>query len=62
MSFHMRSGGYGFTVKRNIAYAYLPPELARRGTCLEIDVFNAVVGAEVAPAVLLDPKGEKLRA
>ena len=58
----VRSGGYGFTIKRNIAYAYLPPELAKKGTRLEVDVFDAVVGAEVGPAVLLDPKGEKLRA
>ena len=58
----VRSGGYGFTLKRNIAYAYLPPALARLGTRLEVDVFDAVHPVQVAPSVLLDPKGEKLRA
>ena len=57
----VRSGGYGYTLQRNIVYAYLPLELAKRGTRLDIDVFDAVHQAEVAPAVLLDPKGEKLR-
>lgn len=58
----VRSGGYGFTVKRNIAYAYLPTELAKIGTKLEIEVFDRLHPAQVAPSVLLDPKGEKLRA
>ena len=57
----VRSGGYGFTLKRNIVYAYLPLELAKIGTRLDVDVFDAVHKAEVAPTVLLDPKGERLR-
>jgi glycine cleavage system aminomethyltransferase T len=57
----VRSGGYGFTLQRNIVYAYLPPELAKIGTRLDVDVFDAVHKAEVAPTVLLDPKGERLR-
>jgi len=58
----VRSGGYGYTLKRNIVYAYLPKALAKTGTRLMIDVFDAVHPAEVAANVLLDPKGEKLRA
>jgi 4-methylaminobutanoate oxidase (formaldehyde-forming) len=58
----VRSGGYGYTLKRNIVYAYLPMALAKTGTRLVINVFDAVHPAEVAPSVLLDPKGEKLRA
>jgi 4-methylaminobutanoate oxidase (formaldehyde-forming) len=57
----LRSGGYGFTVRRNIVYAYLPPELAKVGTRLDVDVFDAVHKAEVSRAILLDPKGERLR-
>jgi len=57
----VRSGGYGYTVKRNIVYAYLPMELAKVGTRLEVDVFDAVHPAQVAPTVLFDPKGERLR-
>jgi 4-methylaminobutanoate oxidase (formaldehyde-forming) len=57
----VRSGGYGFTVKRNIVYAYLPLELAKTGTKLDIDVFDAVHPALVSASVLVDPKGERLR-
>jgi 4-methylaminobutanoate oxidase (formaldehyde-forming) len=58
----VRSGGYGFTVRRNIGYAYLPLELAKPGTRLEIEVFDMHLPAEVSANVLVDPKGEKLRA
>ncbi len=58
----VRSGGYGFTLKRNIVYAYLPIELAKIGTMLEIEVFDRLHPAQVSQTVLLDPKGEKLRA
>ena len=58
----VRSGGYGFTVKRNILFAYLPLELAKTGTRLDVDVFDAVHPAQVYPNVLVDPKGERLRA
>jgi len=57
----VRSGGYGFTVKRNIVYAYLPLELTKTGTKLNIDVFDAVHPAVVSASVLVDPKGERLR-
>jgi glycine cleavage system T protein len=57
----VRSGGYGYTLKRNIAYAYLIPELAKAGTLLEIEVFDKTVRAEVVQTVLYDPKGENLR-
>src|SRR5262249_31450561 len=32
----VRSGAYGYTVGRNVALAYLPPELARAGTGVAI--------------------------
>jgi 4-methylaminobutanoate oxidase (formaldehyde-forming) len=58
----VRSGGYGYIVKRNIAYAYLPMDLAKVGSRLEVEIFDTCIGAEVAPAVLVDPKGESIRA
>jgi 4-methylaminobutanoate oxidase (formaldehyde-forming) len=58
----VRSGAYGFTVNRNIVYAYLPMELAVPGTHLEVEVFDTCHPAEVTRTVLVDPKGEKLRA
>jgi 4-methylaminobutanoate oxidase (formaldehyde-forming) len=57
----LRSGGYGFTVNRNIGYAYLPVELSQMGTRLQVEVFEQRISAEVAPSVLYDPKGERLR-
>jgi glycine cleavage system aminomethyltransferase T/glycine/D-amino acid oxidase-like deaminating enzyme len=58
----VRSGGYGYTLNRNIVYAYLPPSLAQAETPLEIEVFDNRLSAKVAPTVLLDPSGERLRA
>ena len=57
----VRSGGYGFTVNKNIVYAYLPLELAKPGTRCQVEVFDRLVGAEVTPTILVDPKGERLK-
>jgi 4-methylaminobutanoate oxidase (formaldehyde-forming) len=55
------SGGFGYAVERSIAYAYVPPELARLGQRGEIDVFGEWVGAEVVREPLWDPTGERIR-
>jgi glycine cleavage system aminomethyltransferase T/glycine/D-amino acid oxidase-like deaminating enzyme len=54
------SGGYGYTVQRSIAYAYVPAEI-ELGTPVEVDVFGRWVAGEVAREPLLDPKGERVR-
>jgi glycine cleavage system aminomethyltransferase T/glycine/D-amino acid oxidase-like deaminating enzyme len=54
------SGGYGYTVQRSIAYAYLPPTL-EPGTAVEIDVFGRSVRGEVVREPLFDPAGERVR-
>ena len=54
------SGGYGYTVDRSIAYAYLPPEV-EIGTAVEVDVFGEWVPGEVAREPLFDPTGERVR-
>jgi 4-methylaminobutanoate oxidase (formaldehyde-forming) len=58
----VRSGGYGYTIKKNIVYAYLPVELAKAGTRVEVELIEGMYVAEVTAMVLYDPKGEKLRA
>jgi glycine cleavage system aminomethyltransferase T len=58
----VRSGGYGYTVKKNILLAYLPVELSKPGCRVEVELIEGVRVAEVAAPVLYDPKGEKLRA
>jgi glycine cleavage system aminomethyltransferase T/glycine/D-amino acid oxidase-like deaminating enzyme len=55
------SGGYGYTVARSIAYAYLPPDRAQVGTSVEVDVFGEWIAGEVAAEPLHDPQGERLR-
>jgi 4-methylaminobutanoate oxidase (formaldehyde-forming) len=56
------TGGYGYTVERSIAYAYLPPEAAEEGTAVEVEIFGEWIGGEVAREPLFDPKGERIRA
>ena len=56
------TGGYGYTVERSIAYAYVPPEHAEPGTAVEIEIFGEWIEGEVATEPLFDPKGERIRA
>ena len=48
----LRSCAYGFTVRRNIAYSYLPVGLGP-GTRVEVDVFGQRVPAEVSTDAVL---------
>ncbi len=57
----LRSGGYGFTVNKSIGYVYLPIEISKTGTPLEVECFGEMIRGEVAADVLYDPKGEKLK-
>lgn len=41
------SAGYGYTVGRSLAYAYLPVDSARRGTRVTVDLSGEQVGATV---------------
>ena len=56
------SGGYGYTVGRSIAYAYLPSDQAAPGTTADIQVFGRWVPAVVATEPLYDPSGARIRA
>jgi glycine cleavage system aminomethyltransferase T len=55
------SGGYGYTVERSIAYAYLPAAAAEAGRSVEVEIFGEWVDGEVAQEPLWDPKGERIR-
>jgi len=57
----VRSTAYGFTVRRNISYAYLPAEIDE-GSELTVEVFGRPVPAVVAPTILFDPKGQRISA
>jgi 4-methylaminobutanoate oxidase (formaldehyde-forming) len=56
------TGGYGYTVERSIAYAYLPPGSAAPGVGVEVEIFGRWVPGVVAEEPLLDPEGERIRA
>lgn len=58
----VRSGGYGYTLRKNILYAYLPIDLAKTGTQVEVELIEGPRSAAVTANVLFDPKGERLRA
>jgi 4-methylaminobutanoate oxidase (formaldehyde-forming) len=56
------SGGYGYTLERSIAYAYLPADHAAAGTSVNVEVFGQSVAATVAAEPLFDPSGSRIRA
>lgn len=56
------SGGYGYSVNKSLAYAYLPIELAKAGTPVSVECFGVEVQASVEKEPLYDPKGEKIKA
>ncbi len=58
----VRSGGWGYTVEKNILYAYLPIELAHPGQRFEAELIEGRQPVVVTPTVLYDPRGERLRA
>jgi glycine cleavage system aminomethyltransferase T len=56
------SGGYGYTVERSIAYAYLPADRAESGRHVEVEIFGEWVGGAIAVEPLFDPDGSRIRA
>ena len=54
------SGGYGYTVAKSIAYAYLPAEHGV-GTEVAVEIFGEWVSGAVADEPLFDPNGERIR-
>ena len=56
------SGGFGYSVERSIAYAYVPAEAADPGQAVEVEIFGEWVAGQVAEEPLWDPTGERIRA
>jgi dimethylglycine dehydrogenase len=59
---YVASGGYGHTIERSIALAYLPVEHAAVGTELTVGILGDRRRAVVSEQPLLDPAGERLLA
>ena len=55
------SGGYGYAVKRSIAYAHIPAEVVV-DTPVEVDIFGTWIKGHVATEPLYDPTGSRVRA
>jgi glycine cleavage system aminomethyltransferase T/glycine/D-amino acid oxidase-like deaminating enzyme len=56
----LRSAAFGYTAGRTVGTTYLPSRIAE-GTPIEVDVFADRVAGEVAPDVLVDPTGARMR-
>ena len=57
---YVASGGYGHTIERSIALAYLPVEHTAVGTELTVGILGDRRRAIVSEQPLLDPAGERL--
>jgi 4-methylaminobutanoate oxidase (formaldehyde-forming) len=55
------TGGYGYTVERSIAYAYLPSEHAGPGTEVAVEIFGSWIEGKVTDEPLYDPRSERIR-
>ncbi len=55
------SGGYGHRVEKSIALGYVPPEHAKEGTRLEVEILGRKRSAVVTAMPLYDPKNEKMK-
>jgi len=55
------SGGYGYTVDRSIAYAYLPASSSAPATRVDVEIFGEWIPGTVAEEPLFDPKGDRIR-
>ncbi len=55
------SGGYGYTVEKSIAYAYLPIEYASAGVALTIEILGELIEAIVVQEPLWDAKGSRIK-
>ena len=54
------SGGYGYTVGRSIAYAFVPAS-AQTGTEVEVEIFGTWVPGRISEEPLFDPHGARVR-
>ena len=58
---YVTSANFGYTVKRSIAFGYLPIDFANEGTKVEIEYFQKRLSATVVKEPLFDPAMERLK-
>ena len=59
---YVTSGGYAHTLQRSMALGYVPSELAKADTALEVEINGKMYAARVVDKPLYDPGGDKMRA
>jgi glycine cleavage system aminomethyltransferase T/glycine/D-amino acid oxidase-like deaminating enzyme len=55
------SGGFGYSVRQSIAYAYVPAN-STAGTPVEVEIFGTWVKGHLSAEPLFDPAGKRIRA
>ncbi len=55
------SGGYGFRIKKNLAYAFVKPEFASIGSTLSVRILGEFYTATVCEECLYDPENDLVR-
>jgi dimethylglycine dehydrogenase len=56
------SAGFGHRVQKNIAYAYVDPDMAQIGTELSLGILGEKYAAVVVEPILYDPENQRVRA
>ncbi|MHB1508374.1 MAG: GcvT family protein [Acidimicrobiales bacterium] len=56
------SGGFGYSVARSIAFAYIPADMASAGQRVEVNLFGDWVGGDVVSGPLYDRDNVRIRA
>lgn len=57
----IKSGGQGYTIKKAIAYAYLPVEISEPGTAVDVELFGIWSAGVIAAEPLFDPDNARIR-
>ena len=58
---YVSSGGYAHHVGKSVALGYLPTELAKAGTRVEVEIMGELYSAEVLQEPLYDVNGGRMR-
>ncbi|CAB5120492.1 MAG: FAD-dependent oxidoreductase [Actinobacteria bacterium] len=56
----IKSGGQGYTIKKAIAYAYLPIEISQPGTAVDVELFGSWSAGVIAEEPLFDAANSKI--
>ena len=58
---YVTSGAYADYVKKSLAFGYIPIELSKENTNLEVEINGILYPAKIIREPLYDPKGRKMK-